>query len=78
MLEKDQIFRARKDEEYRDSLSSEERAVLPERPEGGAMSDADLESAAGGIAPIIVAAGITAGGSVATAIADDVGDALKD
>jgi hypothetical protein len=42
------------------------------------MSDADLESAAGGIAPIIVATGITAGGSVATAIADDVGDALKD
>jgi mersacidin/lichenicidin family type 2 lantibiotic len=33
MLEKDQIFRAWKDEEYRDSLSSEERAVLPERPD---------------------------------------------
>ena len=43
------IVRAWKDEEYRSSLTEAERAALPENPAGMAeLSAADLEGAAGG------------------------------
>ncbi len=43
------IIRAWKDEEYRESLSEEERKLLPDHPAGVIeLSDADLESVAGG------------------------------
>jgi mersacidin/lichenicidin family type 2 lantibiotic len=43
------IVRAWKDEEYRNSLSEEQRAQLPENPAGtGELSDTDLENVAGG------------------------------
>ncbi|GHO92772.1 hypothetical protein KSF_028200 [Reticulibacter mediterranei] len=42
------IIRAWKDEEYRNSLSSEELAMLPANPAGALeLSDADLESVHG-------------------------------
>ena len=44
------IVRAWKDEEYRLSLSEEERSRLPESPVGAiALTDADLAGASGGI-----------------------------
>jgi mersacidin/lichenicidin family type 2 lantibiotic len=43
------IIRAWKDEEYRLSLSEEQRAVLPEHPAGLIeLEDAELDDAAGG------------------------------
>jgi mersacidin/lichenicidin family type 2 lantibiotic len=43
------IVRAWKDEEYRNSLSEEQRAQLPENPAGTReLSDTDLENVAGG------------------------------
>ena len=44
------IIRAWKDEEYRLSLTEEQRALLPDNPAGLLeLSDADLESVQGGI-----------------------------
>ena len=46
------IIRAWKDQEYRDSLSEAERAALPQHPAGLIeLSDAELETVAGGIIP---------------------------
>ncbi|AUB42030.1 Type 2 lantibiotic, leader peptide domain [Nostoc flagelliforme CCNUN1] len=43
------IVRAWKDEEYRNSLSEEQRAQLPENPAGtGELSDETMETVAGG------------------------------
>lgn len=43
------IIRAWKDEEYRNSLSDEQRSQLPENPAGMIeLSDTDMESIAGG------------------------------
>jgi mersacidin/lichenicidin family type 2 lantibiotic len=43
------IIRAWKDEEYRLSLTEEQRALLPDNPAGlPELSDSDLESVAGG------------------------------
>ena len=48
------IIRAWKDEEYRLSLTEEQRALLPENPAGQLeLSDADLESVAGGIISVL-------------------------
>jgi mersacidin/lichenicidin family type 2 lantibiotic len=49
------IIRAWKDEEYRLSLTEEQRALLPDNPAGHQieLSDADLESVAGGIQSIL-------------------------
>jgi len=48
-LTPEQIVRAWKDEEYRNSLSPEERAQLPAAPaETDSLSDSDLEEIAGG------------------------------
>ena len=44
------IVRVWKDEEYRNSLSAEELALVPENPAGLIeLDDADLDSVAGGI-----------------------------
>lgn len=43
------IIRAWKDEDFRNSLSATERALMPEHPAGLVeLSDAELEAAAGG------------------------------
>jgi mersacidin/lichenicidin family type 2 lantibiotic len=48
------IIRAWKDEEYRNSLSEEQRAHLPENPAGMVeLGDTDMESIAGGFVEII-------------------------
>ena len=49
------IIRAWKDEEYRLSLTEEQRALLPDNPAGHQieLSDADLESVVGGIITIL-------------------------
>jgi mersacidin/lichenicidin family type 2 lantibiotic len=47
------IIRAWKDEEYRLSLTEEQRALLPDNPAGMELSDADLEGVAGGIQSIL-------------------------
>ena len=48
------IIRAWKDEEYRLSLTEEQRALLPENPAGQLeLSDADLESVVGGIISLL-------------------------
>jgi len=48
-LTPEQIVRAWKDEEYRNSLSPEELAQLPATPaEADSLSDSDLEEIAGG------------------------------
>ena len=41
------IIRAWKHQEYREKLSQEERALLPDHP-AGQLSDADLEAVVGG------------------------------
>ena len=47
------IIRAWKDEEYRNSLSEEQRNQLPENPAGIVkLSDAEMEALAGGFAPM--------------------------
>src|SRR5205809_1106476 len=52
MMNRLDIVRAWKDEEYRSSLSDAERAALPENPAGMVeMHDAQLEGAAGGMQP---------------------------
>jgi mersacidin/lichenicidin family type 2 lantibiotic len=47
------IIRAWKDEEYRLSLTEEQRALLPDNPAGMELSDVDLEGVAGGIQSIL-------------------------
>ena len=49
------IIRAWKDEEYRNSLSEEERAQLPENPAGFVeLTDAEMSAIAGGVAGNII------------------------
>lgn len=53
-LSKDTVLRAWKDESFRNSLSPEDRDSLPERPtgeDGAALTDEQLEAAAGGTTP---------------------------
>jgi len=48
-MSKVDVIRAWKDEDYRLSLSDDERALLPEYPAGmGNLSDIDLEGVGGG------------------------------
>lgn len=51
-MKKEMILRAWKDPEYRASLSTEQRAELPENPAGKALTEldtADLEQVTGGL-----------------------------
>lgn len=51
-MKKIDIIRAWKDEDYRNSLSQEELASLPENPAGMIeLSDGDLGKASGGMEP---------------------------
>ena len=48
-MSKQDIIRAWKDAEYRDSLSAAERAALPDNPAGAIeLTQAELEAVAGG------------------------------
>lgn len=62
------IAKAWKDADYRESLSEEEKAKLPENPAGATeVSDAELDNASGGTDTVVVC-GITVITTVATAI----------
>ena len=51
-MSKKDVVRAWKDAEYRNSLTAEELAALPENPAGATeLPDAELENAAGGAVP---------------------------
>jgi len=57
-MKKSQLIRAWKDEEYRRSLTAEERAALPENPAGVAdLEDETLQSLTGGCCPTIPGCG---------------------
>jgi len=64
-VSKDTIMRAWKDDGFRQSLSPEEQAAIPDRPtapDGSPLTDEQLESAAGGTTPgCIVVGGAVAG-----------------
>jgi mersacidin/lichenicidin family type 2 lantibiotic len=48
-MKKEQIIRAWKDPEYRASLTSEERAALPECPSGRSMTELDESELLGAV-----------------------------
>lgn len=49
-ISRDNIINAWKDENFRNSLSEEERALLPEHPAGSSeLTDAELSNVAGGL-----------------------------
>jgi mersacidin/lichenicidin family type 2 lantibiotic len=49
-MTKNDIIRAWKNPEYRESLSAEQRALVPEHPAGLVeLSDSDIDDASGGI-----------------------------
>lgn len=72
------VVRAWKDEQFRNGLPSEVQEAVPEKPVGrggNALTDEQLEAAAGGILPVV--AGIAAGvGGLAASAA--VGYAISD
>jgi mersacidin/lichenicidin family type 2 lantibiotic len=79
---KDVILRAWKDEKFRNSLSSEERALIPPAPESTTeLSDSELEVAAGAATPGVLIAiktgsaifGKAAAGSAGTAVGGGLG-----
>jgi len=72
-LSKNTIMRAWKDESFRESLSETERAAIPPRPtaaDGSALSDDQLEAAAGGTTPGCIVVGGAAGGYIVSEIVD--------
>lgn len=63
-ISKDTILKAWKSEEYRDSLDPEVRDAIPARPtgaDGSALTDEQLEAAAGGTTPACAAWGVGLG-----------------
>jgi len=55
-MTRETIIRAWKDPTFRDSLTPEERAALPESPSGAAMTeldDAEIASAMGGVGALL-------------------------
>lgn len=81
-ISKDTILRAWREEGYAESLPEDVRKAIPARPkndDGTAMSDSELEAAAGGTLPVIAAAAGVVGGSGAVGIGVGEGiDALTD
>lgn len=74
---KETIVRAWKDEEYHKSLPSEVQQAIPARPvadDGNALSDEQLEAAAGGITPGFVVAGVVAGGLASGVATEELTD----
>jgi mersacidin/lichenicidin family type 2 lantibiotic len=62
---KETIVRAWKDEAYYKSLPGDVQEAIPARPagdDGSELSDEQLETAAGGITPGFIVAGVVAGG----------------
>jgi mersacidin/lichenicidin family type 2 lantibiotic len=60
-LSKETILRAWKDDDFRNSLSEGERNAIPARPtaeDGSALTDEQLEAAAGGTTPACAAWGL--------------------
>jgi len=57
------VLRAWKDESFRNSLTEEQRAAIPSKPENfEQLSDDQLENAAGGVTPgLFIAGGIAIG-----------------
>lgn len=81
-LTKDTILRAWRDKSYADSLPDDVRAEIPARPthtDGSGLSDSELEKAAGGASPLVVAGfGIVGGAGVAGLGIGEGIDALTD
>ncbi len=49
-MKKDKVIKAWKDEKFRESLSAEDQALLPDNPAGFVeLTDEDLESITGGV-----------------------------
>lgn len=72
-LSKDTVLRAWKDEQFRDSLSQEDRDQLPDRPtgaHGSELTDDQLEAAAGGTTPLCVATVAASAGYLTSEIVD--------
>lgn len=72
-LSKETVLRAWKDESFRSSLSPEDRNQLPERPtgqDGSALSDEQLEAAAGGTTALCVATVVASAGYGVSEIVD--------
>ena len=72
-ISKDTIMRAWKDEGFRNGLSADERAAIPPRPtaeDGSALTDEQLEAAAGGTTPGCIVVGGAAGGYIISEIVD--------
>ena len=72
-LSKETIMRAWKDEGFRNSLSPEEQAAIPNRPtaaDGSGLTDEQLEAAAGGTTPGCIVVGGVAGGYIVAEIVD--------
>lgn len=62
-MSQEQIIRAWKDKDYRDSLSEEEKSMLPKNPADVIeLKDSDLESIAGGPSTTCVSSTIRCGG----------------
>ncbi len=75
-LTKETIFRAWKDESFRESLPEAQRNAIPARPtgkDGAELSDAELEQAAGGTTPACAFAIGVGAGVAANAISDAIG-----
>jgi mersacidin/lichenicidin family type 2 lantibiotic len=65
------IIRAWKDSSYRESLSTEQRALLPDNPIGEVLSQEELLSISGGFLPFITACCTDASGSCSCWNTDD-------
>ncbi len=68
-INKDTVLQAWKSEEYRQSLPDDVRKAIPARPtsdnEGGAaLTDEELEQAAGGFSPLVALGGLSAAESI--------------
>ena len=72
-VSKDTVLKAWKDDGFRNSLSPEVQAAIPDRPmspDGAELSDEQLEAAAGGTTIACGALFVTAFGAGATAAQD--------
>lgn len=71
-INKDTVLQAWKSEEYRQSLPDDVRKAIPALPtsEGGAaLTDEELEQAAGGVTPLAALGALGAGESIAVGAA---------
>lgn len=74
---KETIVHAWKDEEYYNSLPADVQEAIPAKPvgdDGNALTDDQLEAAAGGITPGFVVAGVVAGGLASGVATEELTD----